>query len=411
VGTLDFSLTTAAPEDWDAVFTMLSDAFAEDPDEAMRAEEKGVFEAGRTLLARRGDALIGTAGVFTRRLTVPGATVPAAHVTMVGVKATARRQGVLTAMMHQQLADVHATGEPVAILWASEGRIYQRFGYGLACRRMPLAVDTREVRLNATASVEGELRTAPAAEVRDELIKVYDQQVAHRTGWSERADQHWDHRLADPESRRDGAGTLKAVLHQGPAGVDGYAIYRIKAGWTDEGPVGDVRIEEIVAASPDAYLALWRFLLTVDLTRKTSYERGVAVDEPLLQLVNEPRQLGAKMCDALWLRIVDLPAALAARQYAADVDVVLDITDELLTHNAGRWRLRASAFGGASCERTTDEADLACDVKALGAAYLGDQVLGGLAAAGQVRELRAGAVTRLSAAFGWHRAPSAIEVF
>jgi predicted acetyltransferase len=149
----------------------------------------------------------------------------------------------------------------------------------------------------------------------------------------------------------------------------------------------------------------------MDLTRKTSIRPGTSVDEPLLQLVNEPRRLDARIADALWLRIVDLPAALAARQYAADVDLVLDVTDELLTDNAGRWRLRASAFGGASCERTTDEADLACDVKALGAAYLGDQVLGGLAAAGQVRELRAGAVARAAAAFGWHRTPSAIEVF
>jgi predicted acetyltransferase len=411
VSTLDFSITAAAPEDWDAVFNMLSDAFAEDPDEAMRAEEKGVFEAGRTLLARRGNGMIGSASVFTRRLTVPGATVPAAHVTMVGVRPTARRQGVLTALMRRQLADVHAVGEPVAILWASEGRIYQRFGYGLACRRLMLAIDTREVRLNATAAVEGELRSAPAAEVRDELIKVYDQQVATRTGWSERADQHWEYRLADPESRRNGASTLKAVLHEGPGGVDGYAIYRVKAEWTDQGPAGEVRIEEVVAASPDAYLALWRFLLTVDLTRKTVAERAAAVDEPLLQLVNEPRRLDARIADALWLRIVDLPAALAARQYAADVDLVLDVTDDLLTHNAGRWRLRASAFGGASCERTTDEADLACDVKALGAAYLGDQVLGGLAAAGEVREVRPGAVARLSAAFGWHRAPSAIEIF
>jgi predicted acetyltransferase len=410
VSTPDFRITTAAPDEWDAVFTMLSDAFAEDPDEAMRAEEKGIFEAGRTLLARRADAMIGCASVFTRRLTVPGAMVPAAHVTMVGVRPTARRQGVLTALMRRQLADVRAAGEPVAILWASEGRIYQRFGYGLASRRVALSIDTREVRLNATA-VPGELRTAPPAEVRDELIKVYDQQLATRTGWSERAAQHWDYRLADPESRRNGAGRLKAVLHEGPGGVDGYAIYRIKADWTDQGPAGEVRVGEVVAATPDGYLALWRFLLTIDLTRKTSTWLGAAIDEPLLHLVNEPRRLDAKIGDALWLRIVDLPAALAARQYAADVDLVLDVTDELLPDNAGRWRLRASALGSASCERTTDEADLACDVKALGAAYLGDQVLGGLTAAGQLRELRPGAVARISAAFGWHRAPSAIEVF
>jgi predicted acetyltransferase len=409
--TPDFTISAAAPEDWDTVFTMLSEAFAEDPDEAMRAEEKAIFEAGRTLLARRGDELIGNAGVFTRRLTVPGNTVPAAHVTMVGVAPTARRQGVLTAMMRRQLADVHSAAEPVAILWASEGRIYQRFGYGLAARRVALSVDTREVKITATASVEGRLRTAAAADVRDELVKVYEREWATRTGWSERAEQHWGYRLADPESRREGASTLRAVLHEGPGGVDGYAIYRIKADWNDRGPAGEVRLEEVVATTAEAYLAVWRFLLTIDLTRKVSTWRGAAVDEPLLHLVNEPRQLEAKIGDSLWLRVVDVPAALAARQYPADVDLVLEVTDDLLTHNAGRWRLRASALGTATCEPTTDEPDLACDVKALGAAYLGDQVLGGLADAGQVRELRPGALARACAAFGWHRAPSAIEIF
>jgi predicted acetyltransferase len=411
VTTADFTLTVATQDDWDAVYNLLSAAFAQDPDQATAEAEKGVFEADRTLLARRGEALIGTASVFTRRLVVPGAMIPAAHVTMVAVSPTARRQGLLTAMMRRQLADVHAAAEPVAILWASEGRIYQRFGYGLAARRMAVSVDTREVRMHPTAAVEGGLRVAAPADVRDELVKVYDREHLTRTGWSERREPHWDYRLADPESRRGGAGSLKAVLHEGPAGVDGYALFRLKADWTDAGPNGEVRVSEVVATSPEAYLALWRFLLTVDLTRKASSWLGPAVDEPLLHLVNEPRRLDAKLADSLWLRVVDVGAALAARRYAADVDLVVDVTDDLLTHNAGRWRLRAGARGEATFERTDEPADLACDVKVLGAAYLGDQVLGGLAAAGLVRELSPDAVARAVAAFGWQRAPSAIEIF
>ena len=134
------------------------------------------------------------------------------------------------------------------------------------------------------------------------------------------------------------------------------------------------------------------------------------MDEPLLWLVNEPRRLGAELSDALWVRLVDVPAALAARRYATDIDVVVEVTDELLPENAGRWRL-VGGPSGAECTASTAPARLACDVRALGELYLGGAGLGALAAAGRVRELVPGTVAAVGPAFGWHRAPAPMEVF
>jgi predicted acetyltransferase len=147
----------------------------------------------------------------------------------------------------------------------------------------------------------------------------------------------------------------------------------------------------------------------MDLTRSVGYWHG-ALDEPLQYLVNEPRRLGARVGDALWVRLTDVPAALSARRYSAGTDVVIEVTDAVLPDNAGRWRLSASP-AGATCEHTTDRADLSCDVSALSAVYLGDTGFAALAAGGRVREHTPGAVASASAAFGWPTAPSAIEIF
>jgi predicted acetyltransferase len=150
-------------------------------------------------------------------------------------------------------------------------------------------------------------------------------------------------------------------------------------------------------------------VLTIDLARTATVD-FLAVDEPLQHLVDEPRRLGSRLTDALWVRIVDLPRALSDRRYAAPVDVVLDVTDPLLPASTGRWRLTAG-LDDATCTRTDDPADLACTVLELGAAYLGGTSLAALAAAGRVRELTPGALPRVSAAFGWHRLPNPTEVF
>jgi predicted acetyltransferase len=405
----EIRIRVGAADDWEAICDLLGTVFHEPEDAAARDVEGSVFEPDRSLVADDAGTVVGTAAAYTRELSVPGGILPAAFVTLVGVAPTHRRRGLLTRMMRRQLDDIAAAGrEPIAVLWASEGRIYPRFGYGLAGQRLELDVATQELKLPAPTP-DGRLRMVQPIDAIADFTKVYEQLRAERPGFASRDDRWWRYVVSDLESQRAGSTVLHGVVHDTPAGPTGYALWRTHTGWNSKGPDCEVQVREVVAADPRAYAALWQFLLTIDLARTAKFNFA-SVDEPLIHLVDEPRRLGAKMVDSLWVRIIDVARALAARRYASDVDVVLDVTDALLPRNTGRWRLTAGP-GGATCTPTGDPADLACTTLELGAAYLGGPSLGALGAAGRVRELTPGALAATSAAFGWLRQPSAIEVF
>jgi predicted acetyltransferase len=405
----EIGVRAGRPGDWDAVSSLLAQAFHNPPDPENVEIERAVYEPERGLLAEDGDTLVGHAGAFSRALTVPGAVMPAAHVTLVGVAPTHRRRRILSRMMHRQLREIRDTGtEPIAVLWASEGAIYPRYGYGLAAQKLQIAVPRRDVDLGGPGG-DGRLRLVDPAAGRKDFVEVYESQRAVRTGLSSRDERWWGYVLADPASRRHGATELRAAVHETADGVTGYALWRALGRWTPTGPAGEVQVKEVIAADTEAYLALWRLLLSIDLTRTATYHFA-AVDEPLLHLLDEPRSAGAVLNESLWVRLVDLPRALAARRYAAPVDVVIDVTDGLLAENAGRWRLTGDRHS-ATCTPTDSPADLACDVLELGSAYLGGVSLAALGAAGRVRELTPGALPAAATAFGWHRLPAAAEVF
>ncbi|MEU4560407.1 GNAT family N-acetyltransferase [Actinoplanes sp. NPDC023936] len=401
----ELSVRPATADDFPAICDLLGTVFHEDVFPDLEAE---IYETERSLVADDGGTVVGHADAFTRDLTVPGAVVPAAHVSGVGVLPTHRRRGILTRLMRHQLREIAAAGrEPLAVLWASETKIYPRFGYGPACSRLSLSIMNREVRLPAPpATPAGRLRMADPKELLAVIGKVYEQLRPVKVGWSSRDDRWWRYVLSDLKEKRDGATPLRAVVHDGPDGPTGYALWRVKDDWNGHGPNGDVQVREVVADDPETYQALWRFLLGVDLSRTVSYRLG-ALDEPLQYLVDEPRRLGASVGDGLWIRLVDLPAALAARRYATEVDVVLEVSDPILEQNSGRWRL-VGGPAGAICSRTAEPADLSCTVTDLGAAYLGSTSLASLTAAGRVRQLTG---NDPSIAFGWHRRPSPTEVF
>jgi predicted acetyltransferase len=407
----EIQIRTGTADDWEAISDLLGMAFHGGTDPAERAVEGSVFEPERSLVAEDAGTIVGHAAAYTRELSVPGGAVPAAYVSLVGVAPTHRRQGLLTRLMRQQLDDIAATGhEPVAVLWASEGKIYPRFGYGLAGQRLTLDVELSEIRPPQTPRAPGaKLRLVEPANAIADFAKVYEQLRLERPGYASRDDRWWRFVLSDLESQRNGMTALHGVVHDTPDGPTGYALWRVREGWDMSGPDAAVRVHEVVAADPATYAALWRLLLTIDLARNTSYGFG-SLDEPLIHLVDEPRRLGARMMDSLWVRIIDVGRALEARSYAADVEVVLDVTDAQLPRNTGRWRLTVAA-GSVTCRPTDDPADLSCTALELGAAYLGGPALGALAAAGRVGELTPGALASASAAFGWHRMPSAIEVF
>ncbi|MEV4348386.1 GNAT family N-acetyltransferase [Actinoplanes sp. NPDC049596] len=399
-------LRTATTADLPAIADLMGQVFHEHVSDDFRDWEMRITEAGRSLVADDGGLVVGHATAQTRELSVPGAVVPAAHVTGVGVAPTHRRRGLLSGMMRRQLTEIAEAGrEAVAVLWASETAIYPRFGYGPATDRLRLEVATREVRITAPVQPV-RLRMVKPLEAREELAALHDRLRADRPGWSSRADHWWEYLLRDGESQRDGATSLYGVIVDGDAGPAGYALWRVKDGWNSYGPDGTVRIQEIVAADPVTYTELWRFLLTIDLARTASFGYAT-LDEPLQYLVDEPRRLGRTFGDGLWVRLVDVPAALAARRYLHPVDVVIEVTDPIIEANNGRWRLTADQ-DKTSAVRSAGAPDFSCSVTELGAAYLGGTSLAALAAAGRVRQLTENFP---SAAFGWHRQPGALEVF
>jgi predicted acetyltransferase len=258
------------------------------------------------------------------------------------------------------------------------------------------------------------LRAAPPDELRAELAKVYDAAAPHRPGMMARDERWWQSVLDDGELRRRGMSARRCLLAGDDAGPRGYALYRTKPDWDDDGlPYGALSVRELIATDAEAAAALWTDLLTRDLIGEVA-ARGRPVDDPLLNMLADPRRARPYLTDGLWVRLIDVGAALRRRRYSCPADLVIEVTDDLLPANAGRWRLQCPgpADGGTpSCERTGAAADIVLPVAALGAGYLGGTRLGSLAAAGLVTERKEGAVARLSAAMYSDPAPWCPSMF
>lgn len=369
-----------------------------------------LFEADRAIAAYDADRVVGTAGIFSFDLTVPGALLPAAGVTIVGVHPTHRRRGILRRMMRLQLDAIHERGEPLAILWASEGNIYQRFGYGLATMWMSIEIARDRSAFRQPHIPAGSVRFVEVDEGKRLFPPIYDAIAPERPGFFARPPAFWDAEFfPDPEHWRRGSSAAFHVVHETDGVADGYLRYRIKDEWDRSGPRSTLQVVELMATNPPANLDLWRFAFDVDLIGKID-AWNLAVDDPIVLAVAEPRRLGVHLGDGLWLRVVDVAAALAGRRYRSDGRLTIELTDEFCPWNAGAWTL-AVEDGVGSVTPAAGPAQLALDVTDLGAAYLGSFTVAHLVAAGRVRELQPGAAATADALFRTDRAPWCPRVF
>lgn len=386
----------------DAVTT----AFGEGSRDDDFASFERIAEPDRILVAADGDAIVGGGGAFTYRLTVPGGEVGAAGVTAVGILPTHRRQGALTQLMGSMLDDASRRGEAVAILWASEASIYQRFGYGLATLGVRLEVPRASSAFRLAADPEGTTRIVSRETAAASFPAVYEALRPTTAGFFDRSSAWWDVEvLDDPEHRRHGAGPKTFVVYESEGSAEGYLIYRIGGEWRKR----TLEVRELMAATPRAQRELWRFCFGHDLITTISAEHQ-QVDHPLLLLAAEPRRLEAKVGDALWLRILDVASALAGRSYQGSDRLVMEISDSFRPQTGGRWSIDTTG-GRPRVERTEDPADMALDITDLACLYLGAFSATDLAKAGRTTELTGGARLRADALFRTDRAPWCPQVF
>ena len=351
-----------------------------------------------------GDEIVGGAGAFPFELSVPGGSLPCGGVTVVGVYPTHRRRGALRAMMDAQLRDMHDRGEPLAALWASEETIYGRFGYGLASWMGELTVPREWNAFSAPVERRGRVRFVERDEAASLLPPVWERLRAQRPGMFTRSETWWKLRaLRVPDEEQ--ANPKRIVVLERDGEVQAYAIYA--SAMKFEGGVADSTLEvtEAIASTPQATAELWRFLLDIDWQAKV-HATLLPPDHPLFLLLATPRRAKYRMGDGLWVRLVDVGAALSGRAYTGEGAVVFDVRDAVCPWNEGRWRVSAEG-----AERVDADADLALDVSALGSASLGgvsfDQLRTGL----RLEELTDGAVERADALFAWRPLPWCPEIF
>ena len=413
-----------APKGYRAVeLTEARSAEVLDVDSWAFASDDPAEEAAQALAALPWDRAAGIEGPdgtlvafhasFPFSLPVPGGSAPAAALTSVGVHPAHRRKGLLSEMVRDHLKRSRERGEVASALFAAEQAIYGRFGYGRAAFDLRMTIP-RGAALRPVAGASGltvRMERIDVARHGDLVETVHLAAGAGRPGWVARSSiALQEYHLRPAESRRQGSERLKIlVVEDGPTPV-GYALFARKGEWTAQGPRGVVRVREAVTTSPAAAHRLWSTLIDLDLmaTIETWLQ---PVDDPLLQLLVDSRAAAPRIVDNLWVRILDLPAALMGRRYPSPVNVVLEVTDALIPENAGRWRLVGGPDGATVDAAPNAEPDLSLDIRELGAAYLGGISLAALGTAGLVTEHRAGALLAAASAFSWPLAPVCSWIF
>lgn len=404
---MDISLRPIAESELDDMVRAAALAFGFEYSKELVDTERLVFEPDRAMGAFEGKQMVGTSATATFQVTVPGALVPAAGLTTVSVIPTHRRRGVLTALMERHLEDANGHGEPLSILWASEAAIYGRFGYGMATASCLFTIDRAHSRFAQPHRATGRTGVVDLEEALRAFPEIYEREQVTHPGMIRWTPAWWRYMLEHPMHHKEGGQTY--VLHETAGVHDGYLIYKFKRGWDEGVPTGTVEVDDLIANGPGAYADLWRYCLDLDLAARVTGEY-LRPDEPLLHLLSEPRRLRLTMGDGLWVRLVDVPAALAARRYALEGGLRLAVRDSFAPKNEGLYELEAGPESS-ECRAASGDPDLTLGVEELGAAYLGGTRFRTLERAGRVVEETPGAITRADAMFAWDPPPWSPHVF
>jgi predicted acetyltransferase len=373
-------------------------------------QNRKIWSPERTWAARDGEQWVGTLATEERSMTVPGTgpanpDVAVDAVTGVTVAATHRRRGVLTAMLRDSLRAAKERGDAISVLIPAEWPIYGRFGYAPATQVATYRFHPRRRGATPNVAATERVRHVEPAELRTAAPAVFAAarrrhagQLDRRFPWWERALGLDGYRLVSDEART-------WVVHEGSDGPDGLVNWRATRGWDITGGFAGIRVGSLIAASDEAYRALWAYLAGVDLVGEIELTER-PVDEPIRWLLPDGRTLEqTAVADFLWLRLLDVCAALAARRYAVPGELVLDVVDDDTGgYGAGRVQLTADD-AEVRCAPSNRPPDLRLSQRALAACYLGGHRLRQRSVLGDVLELAPGAVQRFDAMFATAVAP------
>ena len=389
------------PDEFDAYMRSGSVAFSEPiADEEIEAY-RPTSEDGRDLAAFEDGRIVGGVSAASLRMVVPGGrTVAVGAVPHAAVLPTHRRQGINTSLFRAQLDDMRARGEPISALHASEAGIYDGLGYGMATMLGEFSIEVARTSFLPAHERQGSVRLLPREEALAPMRRVYDAVVPTRPGMIEITDPWFEWRYGE---HGDGRSTPSFfAIHETHGEPDAYAVYRVKVRWPSDIPMHELEVRELMATTPQATMDMWRYVFDIDLIHTVKGE-GRPPDEPLLWMLREPRRLHFKLSDGMFIRLVDVPAALEARGYTADGRVVIEVSDTFCPWNEGRFALEIE--GEATCTPTDDEPDLACRVNELGSAYLGGASFAELARAGLVTERKKAGIIIADELFRTEQAP------
>ena len=403
---MTYEIRAATPEDFPEALHPIFHYFGRKPDDTWVERVQSLLPVERIHAAFHDGSVVGSAAAFPFEMSIPGGFVRAAGVTMVGVLPTHRRRGIFNALLRTQLEDVHERGEPVAYLWASEDALYGRFGYGIASFSGNIELSRERAAFNRQFEPRGEIRFLDVDEAVAPFSEIQRRAAEQHPGMFVRTEEWWrNRRLTDPEWSREGGGEMVRALLELDGRPAAYALYRLHFSAERGIPRGFTSVIEAVGDSADAMREIWRYLLDIDWMERV--RAGLLpLDHELFLLLREPRRLTFNYRDGLWVRVVDVEAALNARSYKPGEPVVFELTDELCPWNSGTWEVGP---GGAS--RSTAPAELRLDAAALGSAYLGGFTFGQLARAGRIEELADGALDRADTLFRADRYPWCPEIF
>lgn len=398
----DLEMRAITSDEFPTFLDQLDRAFGEDmPEEAIAAMRR-IFEFDRSIavFSPAGD-MVATAGAYTFDLALPGGTeAPCSGVTVVSVRQDHRRRGLLNRMMRHLLDDAERRGEPIAALWASEGAIYGRYGFGPAIPMQRLQVPRAKLVLRDPVPTS-DIEVVAPEDAPERLAPLYEAARRQRPGLLSRTEAWWHHLVVhDPPGERDGAGPRTiAVLPDG-----GYVIYRLRPRWGEAGvPDGVVIVAEMIALHPEATAALWSYLAMTDLA--ASVRAPVRpLDDPLPAMVIDASQVQATSFPPVYLRILDVATAFEARRYRVDGRLTFAVDDPTYPERSGTFLLEA-ADGVARCEPTTEDPQLRLGTEALSTVFLGGVSPRLLAAARRIDELDAGALDRFAALLASDAAP------